>query len=609
MYYNGVLKMEVTTMQFKRNLMIIVSLVFLVFSAQLLMGSQFNNDEEFDYSRLTDIASKKGYVRVIVEMDVPGIEVLTAVSTRFKTGNRDIAFIQDAYDADLALDNAISMTRNTVLHQLNGVHYQVNRTYSTLPCIALTVTGDALEKLKSLPGVLRIFEDRPTRLPETPEILEDQNDKDNNDISKPLLENTVEIVGAEVAWGFGYTGEGWYVAALDTGIRTTHEMFRGKHIVEHCFALGEDWYDKENGDCPNGKTEMDGPGSAAHYPGQYGHGSHVTGIAAGNDHDGLSGVAKDANIIAIQVFSFFWSEGGVLSWSSDQLKGLEYVYMLRNTYKIASVNMSLGSAEGYSEYCPASSRAQAISNLRAVGIATVIAAGNEGRCNAVGDPACIPGAVTVNATDKQDHEYLSGNWHDIMVDLMAPGVSIRSAAGTGDSSYYTSSGTSNATPHVTGAWAIMKQFNEDLSIDEILTALQETGTMITSYRCEGKLPKPRINIGNALISLFTIAPPLNLTGEQHTNRSFLQTEYINELTWESNPYNVDKNISLYRIYVVDVEGGGQLTRLGEVDRSTFTYLHRRVNKREPVTYAITAVDSEGNESPPYHYTLEFGVVQ
>jgi len=540
---------------------------------------------------------------------LPDIEVLTAVSTRFKTGDRDIAFIQDAFDADLALDNAISMTRNTVLHQLNGTHYQVNRTYSTLPCIALTVTGDALEKLKSLPGVLRIFEDRPTRLPETPETLEAQNDEDNSDLSKPLLQNTVEIVGAEVAWGFGYTGEGWYVAVLDTGIRTTHEMFRGKHIVEHCFALGEDWFDKENGDCPNGKTEMDGPGSAAHYPGQYGHGSHVTGIAAGNDQNDFFGVAKDANIIAIQVFSYFWSEGGVLSWSSDQLKGLEYVYMLRNTYKIASVNMSLGSAEGYSEYCASSSRAQAVSNLRAVGIATVIAAGNEGRCNAVGDPACIPGAVTVNATDKQDHEYLSGNWHDIMVDLMAPGVSIRSAAGTGDSSYYTSSGTSNATPHVTGAWAIMKQFNEDLSIDEILTALQETGTMITSYRCEGKLPKPRINIGNALIALFTIAPPLNLTGEQHTNRSFLQTEYINELTWESNPYNVDKNISLYRIYVVDVEGGGQLTSLGEVDSSTFTYLHRRVNKREPVTYAITAVDSEGNESPPYHYTLEFGVVQ
>jgi len=594
-------------MQFKKNLVFIVLLVSLVFSTQLLVGSQFNNYEEFNYNRLKDIASKKGYVRVIVEMDVPDIEALTAMSTSFKTGDRDSAVIQAAFDADLALDNAISMARNTVLHQLNGKRYQVNRTYSTLPCIALTVTEEALVKLKSLPEVIRIFEDRPMRLPETPEILETQND--NSDLSKPLLESTVEIVGAEVAWGFGFTGEGWYVAALDTGIRNTHEMFQGKHIVEHCFALGEDWYDKENGDCPNGKTEMDGPGSAAHYAGQYGHGSHVAGIAAGNNHDDLFGVAKGANIIAVQVFSYFWSEGDVLSWSSDQLKGLDYVYTLRNTYQIAAVNMSLGSAEGYSEYCTSSSRAQAVSNLRAVGIATVIAAGNERRCNAVGDPACIPGAITVNATDKQDNEYSSGNWHDIMVDLMAPGVSVNSSAGLGDSSYYTSSGTSNAAPHVTGAWAIMKQYNENLSIDEILTALQETGTMITSFRCEGRAPKPRIHVGNALMSLFTIAPPLNLTGQQHINRSLLQTEYINELTWESNPYNADKNITQYRIYVVDVGGGGQLSRVGEVDSSTFTYLHRRVNKREPMTYAISAVDSEGEESPPYYYTLEFGVIQ
>ncbi|GAG25134.1 unnamed protein product, partial [marine sediment metagenome] len=262
-----------------------------------------------------------------------------------------------------------------------------------------------------LPEVLRITEDKPMPLPETLETREE-----SSDLSGPLLGNTLEIVGAQAAWGFGITGEGWYVAVLDTGIRTSHEMFQGKNIVEHCFALGEDWYDKENGDCPNGKTEMAGPGSAAHYESRYGHGSHVASIAAGNDHDTHFGVAKDANIIAIQVFSYFPSYADVLSWSSDQLKGLEYVYTLRNTYNIASVNMSLGSAEGYSDFCESSSRAQGVANLRAAGIATVIAAGNEGQCNAVSDPACIPGAVTVSGTDKEDNEYTSGNWHDEMVD-------------------------------------------------------------------------------------------------------------------------------------------------------------------------------------------------
>ena len=531
-------------MQFKKNLVLIVSLVLPVVSAQLLIGSQFKNYEEFNHNRLKDIASKKGYVRVIVEMDVPGIETLTAISTGFKTGNRDrdSAFIQAAFDADLALGNAISMTRNTVLYQLNRERYQVNRTFSTLPCVALTVTEIALEKLKSLPDVLRITEDKPMPLPETFEARDN-----NSDLSDPLLEDTLEIVGAQAAWDFGFAGEGWYVAILDTGIRTTHEMFQGKHIVEHCFALGEDWNDTENGDCPNGKTEMAGPGSAAHYENQYGHGSHVAAIAAGNDHDTHFGVARDADIIAVQVFSYFAREGGVLSWSSDQLKGLEFVYTLRNTYNIASVNMSLGSAEGYTDFCESSSRAQGVANLRAVGIATVIAAGNESRCNAVSDPACIPGAVTVSGTDKQDNEYMGGNWHDAMVDLLAPAVRVRAAAGNGDSSYYSGNGTSNSAPHVTGAWAIMKQYDENMTIDDILFTLQVTGTMITSYRCEGREPKPRFNVGDALMSLLAVAPPLNLTGEQHANRSLLQTEYINKLTWESNPFNADRDITQYRM--------------------------------------------------------------
>jgi hypothetical protein len=213
----------------------------------------------------------------------------------------------------------------------------------------------------------------------------------------------------------------------------------------------------------------------------------------------------------------------------------------------------------------------------------------------------------VSGTDKEDYEYMNGNWHDVMVDLLAPAVRVNAAAGNGDSSYYSGTGTSNSAPHVAGAWAIMKQFDESMTIDEILETLQLTGVMITSYRCQDREPKPRFNIGDALMSLLTIAPPLNLTAEQIRNRSLLQTEYINELTWESNPLNDDKDVTHYRIYVV--EAGDQLRPLGEVDSSTFTYLHRMVGKRETTTYAVTAVDSEGEESSPYYYTLDFGIVQ
>lgn len=587
-------------------MVLLVALVFIIASTPLLNGSQFNNYDEFNYNRLKQMASTKGYVRVIVEIDVPGIAELTALSTNFKTGNRvgGEFFKQSAFNADLALAETISAARDNVLHHLNGIQYGLSRTFSTLPYAALTVTVAALEKLKSVPEVLRIVEDKRIPLPVSEKAAVDD---DHGGLDRVHLNQSLEIVGAQAAWDLGYTGGGWYVAVIDTGIRTSHDMFQGKHIVEHCFSLGEDWYDRENGGCPNGETEMAGPGSAVHYEGRFGHGSHVAGIAAGNDGVNRFGVAKDAGIIAIQTFTYFPGENDVLAWQSDTVKGLEYVYTLRNTYNIASANMSLGGSEGYSNYCDTSLRTAAIANLRAVGIATVVSAGNEAQCSAVPDPGCVRGAITVNGTNKEDGEYRWGNWHDEMVDLMAPGTYIVSASGESDSGYMSRSGTSMSAPHVSGAWAILKQYGGNISIDNILTALHYSGTMIPSTNCPDAAPKPRIHVGDALRILIYVAPPINLTAGQYTNLSFLQTEYINQLNWESNPLNANKNVTHYRIYAAGT--GGQLNQLAELDSSNFSYLHRRVNRLESVTYAITAVDDQGQESVPYYYTIEFGIEQ
>lgn len=587
-------------MKLKKKIIFLLTAVFLVSSTTLLTDSQSRTYEDFKYDQLQKTAAEKGFVRVIVKLDVPDIEALTAESTRYKTGNRDSAYIQAAYNTDLALEEVISHTRNMVLHQLNGSHYRINRTYSTLPFAALSVTAETLEKLRSIPEVLNIVEDKANPLPHPAE------QSVTDDISQPQVVNSVEIIGATDAWGVGYTGAGWYVAVLDTGILTSHEMFQGKHIVEQCFALGDDWYDKVNGGCPNGRTEMSGPGSAAHYESRFGHGSHVSGIAAGNNQDDRIGIAKDANIIAVQVFSYFPYEDNVLSWDSDQIKGLEYVYEMRNTYNIASVNMSLGGADKYSNYCDTDSRTAAITNLKAVGIATTVASGNSSYCDGVNAPACISSAVAVNATNKDDTETYYGNWHDVMVQLMAPGETIISADPQGNFNYRTRSGTSMAAPHVAGAWAILKQFDGNLGVDDIVSLLRDTGKMISSSRCPGAVPESRINVGNAIFTLLTLAPPVNLSAEQVTNKSFLRTEYINNITWESNPLNEEKNVVHYKIYVLQ---GSQLNLLAQVNSSTFQYWHRNVQQKEDITYGVTAVDDQGQESLPTYYTLEFHTLQ
>jgi len=586
-----------------RNIVIMISLVFPVIAASPLIGARANDYQDFKFEQLAKTAAKDGFIRVIVKMDVPDLDLLTAASTRFKSGfSEDKSYVQSAADADIELDSAISRVRDTLLYQLNGRPYLINRTFSTIPFVALTVFPETLEKLKTVPVVTDIYEDRLVPL------LEDtpaENENNGGDISTPFLEDSVPIVGADVAWDLGYTGNNWYVAVLDTGMRTSHEMFRGKNIVEQCYALGSNSRDLENGGCPNGKTEMSGPGSAAPYSPQYGHGSHVAGIAAGNNGENHIGVAKDANIIAVQVFSFIPAWNDIGSYDSDALKGLEYVYSIRNAYNIASVNMSLGSQESYSAYC-GDSRSTVINNLKAAGIATVIASGNEQQCNAVAAPGCVEGAVTVTGSDKGGNEYTSGNWNDVLVDLVAPGTSIESATAWNDTSYGWYTGTSMSTPHVAGAWAIIKQFDPSLSVDEILQVLQDSGTLIYSNRCADRMPKPQINIGNALNFLFNIAPPLNLTAEQFKNQSLLQTEYINKLTWEKNPRNEGKNITRYKIYLYE---NRQLIFLGEVDSSTFTYLHRKAGRRVERTYGITAVNNEGEESSPFYHTIDFGNIQ
>ena len=223
------------------------------------------------------------------------------------------------------------------------------------------------------------------------------------------------------------------------------------------------------------------------------HGTHVAGIAAGKNGsfagNTFSGVAKDASIIAIQVFSRF-DNGGfcggsspcVLSYTSDQIRGLERVYALRNTYKIASANMSIGGTT-YTSPCDAVNITlkDAINDLRDAGIATVIASGNNGETNAISFPGCISSAVSVGNTTKQDVVSSFSN-SAYFLSLLAPGSSITSSVpGTG---YEAWNGTSMAAPHVAGAWAVLRQANPDAGVTGVLDALQATGVPVIDMRSE-----------------------------------------------------------------------------------------------------------------------------
>ncbi len=247
---------------------------------------------------------------------------------------------------------------------------------------------------------------------------------------------------------------------------------------------------------------MIGSGASVHYISSYesyDHGTHVTGIAAGKS-TALSGIAKDANIIAVQVFSKFPSSLKLASWNSDSLAGLDYVYYIRSNYSIAAVNMSLGSGK-YGTSCDSAPQKAAIDNLRSVGIATAIATGNEGYCGYVSSPACISSSVAVGASTDSDFEPAFNNWHPTMQRLFAPGSIVYSAIGDSDTGYGNKSGTSMATPHVTGAWALVKQAVPGGSVTDILAALQSTGVSIATGCTSPSGSVSRIQIDAAITAL------------------------------------------------------------------------------------------------------------
>ena len=96
-----------------------------------------------------------------------------------------------------------------------------------------------------------------------------------------------------------------------------------------------------------------------------------------------------------------------------------------------------------------------------------------------------------------------------------------------------------------------------------------------------------------------IYPPLNAKGEKILNRSLLQVEYINVLSWEANPDN--ENITYYKIYLID---GTQRMPLVTLPSSDFKYWHRKVDKGKTYIYWILAVDSSGREGDPAIVTVK-----
>lgn len=409
----------------------------------------------------------------------------------------DVAYTPEQFlgrSAAQSQRSSIARAQSAVLGRVLRAKPSSIRRFSSIPFLAIEVDETDLQTLAA-----------------SPEVTDIQIDA----VSAPTLAESTPLIGATRAWSAGYTGAGWTVAVLDTGIDSTHPFLAGKVVSEACYSTAVDG--RSDNLCPMGITgTLPGSGGPCPIAGCQ-HGTQVAGIVAGKG-DAFSGVARDASLISVQVFSSFYTAADcasqmmtpcVLSYTSDQILGLERIYALRESYHIAAVNMSLG-GELFQSPCDSEPMKAIIDQLRAAGIATVIASGNGGSTTALSAPACISSAISVasttdGTTGPPDLVSSFSNTNQFL-SLFAPGEVIKSSIPGGG--FANSLGTSLATPHVAGAWAILKSRRPSATVTEILDALVETGTPILDSR--NGIVKPRINV-DAAFQAIPLARPCTYT--------------------------------------------------------------------------------------------------
>ena len=432
-------------------------------------------------------------------MRTPGVLVRCAVAALVTVGVSSPAFAQkDRTPASIAkidplaqrrvplvagwsrvivqgLDRQSPASLRAVIAQAGG---RSRRTLSLINAEVVDLPNAALTKLAGHPLIGHIALDRPV---------------------VGAMERTGATIGATaVRQETGYDGSGVGVAVIDSGVTSWHDDLTDSAGAQRVLQF----VDFVNG----AVTPYD----------DYGHGTHVAGIVAGNGFDSggaRSGIAPGADLIVLKTLDASGS-GNV----SDVIAALDYVVANRDAFNIRVVNLSV--AAGVYESYNTDPLTLAAKRAVEAGIVVVTAAGNRGRSvdgldayGGITAPGNAPWVLTVGAsshmgtTDRTDDAMAAFSSrgptpieYAAKPDIVAPGVGIESLSDPTSALYATKSsfllsgtvptaylpylslsGTSMAAPVVSGTVALMLQANPTLTPNQVKAILQYTAQVYPSY--------------------------------------------------------------------------------------------------------------------------------
>lgn len=244
------------------------------------------------------------------------------------------------------------------------------------------------------------------------------------------------------------------IAIIDTGVDAEHEDLRGNFV-----SIDKRYNQDQNG-----------------------HGTHCAGIAAavGNNKKGIASFSLDQSLVEVTSIQVFDKSG-----TTSQRRIING--MLRAADKGAVVlSMSLG---GPSTDKIQRAYEQAVDYANTKGAIVVVAAGNENVDAKYRAPASVRGVITVSAIDNNLQKAEFSNFvQNIGMAVAAPGVQVYSTFPGGKYEYL--SGTSMATPYVSGLIGVLKAFRPEMTTKEAFQLLNETGLATQNSSATGKLIHP-----------------------------------------------------------------------------------------------------------------------
>ena len=366
--------------------------------------------------------------------------------------------------------------------------------FNSIRAVTMHVPASMLSELEKDPNVLYVTPDREQKM-----------------TANPATEGFASAIQADIAASvYALNGTGIGVAVIDSGISAHPDLNNANGASRVVYS----------------QSFVAGDTSTAD---KFGHGTHVAGLIGGNGAGSgtangyaatYAGMASNVNLINLRVLD----QNGSGS-DSQVIAAIQQAIALKNTYNIRIISMSLGRPifESYT-LDPVD---QAVEAAWKAGIVVVCAAGNSGRqgttkgFGTIGVPANDPAVITVGATmtegtasraDDKIASYSSKGPttldHIVKPDLVAPGnaqVSLRAAGSTldttfpqyevassnGNAQYFALSGTSMATPVVSGAVALILQQNPALTPDQVKARL-----MKTAWKAVGQYTSSHDHFGN-----------------------------------------------------------------------------------------------------------------